>query len=82
MPNPSCLRVSYSLKKTVRCHCSSYKYPHNWGTGDCQVSIIDNPPVYSPPRRGLSAKLARLLEVYSSSEDEFIQEFLQELTGL
>jgi hypothetical protein len=80
MSNLSCLRVSYVLRKVVRCHCSAYAFPHSWGHGDCQVSIIDNIPVYSPPRRGLSSKLAKFLDAYSSSEDEIILDLIRSLT--
>jgi hypothetical protein len=81
MSQPSCIRVTYSVKKLVRCHCSAYSFPHTWGTGDCQVSIIDNPPEFSHPRRGLSGKLASILHAYADSEDELITDLINSLTS-
>ncbi len=76
MSELSCIRVSYNVTKTIRCHCSSYKFPHKWGFGECRSSIIDNPPSYSAPRRGLASKLDRVLDAYSGSENELIDELI------
>lgn len=79
MSQPSCIRVSYTIQKTTRCYCSAYKFPHKWGVGLCNTSIISNPPSYAPPRKGLASKLEHILQVYADSEDELIQELIEAL---
>lgn len=76
MTNPSCIRVSYRIEKITRCHCSAYRYPHRWGVGKCTVNIIENPPVFVPPKKGLGGALSKLLDSYIETENELLDEFI------
>ena len=73
---PSCIRTSYRIQKITRCHCSAYRYPHSWGVGKCKVNIIDNPPVFVPPKKGLGGALSRFLDSYIEAENELLDEFI------
>jgi hypothetical protein len=76
----SSIYYSYRLSKVLKCNCDAYRYPHAWGFGDCSQSIIDNPPVFAPPKRGLSGKLQKILEAYSGSDNELLQDLIDSLT--
>lgn len=78
MSKPSCIRYSYTIQKVLKCTCNAYTYPHNLGYGDCTQSIIENPPVYHPPKRGLAAKIEKLLQIIEDTEDETVQEIIQD----
>ena len=77
----SSIYYSYRLTRIIKCSCNAYRYPHGWGSGDCQQSIINNPPVFSPPKRGLSGKLQKILDIYSGSENELINELIEALNS-
>ena len=57
----SCVRTSFELRKTLRCNCPAYQYPHNLGKGECKTSI-NTPPLFSAPKRGLAHKLSKLID--------------------
>lgn len=72
---------TYRVSRVTKCDCSAYQFPHSWGTGKCTSSIIDNPPEFKSPKRGLSGKIEKILSAYSSSENELICELISELRG-
>jgi hypothetical protein len=72
---------SYRLTKIIKCNCQAYKFPHNCGAGHCRSSLSQSVPIYSPPKKGLGSKLQKILDLYSESENELIQELIQELRG-
>lgn len=57
----SCVRITFELRKTLRCNCPAYLYPHNLGKGNCKTSI-NSPPLFSPPKRGLAHKLSKFID--------------------
>ena len=85
----SCARTSFELRKTLRCNCSAYSYPHNLGKGDCKTSI-NSPPLFSAPKRGLAHKLSKFIddlesEVEAATDENYdrisllLQQFKKEL---
>ena len=61
MTNPSCIRSTFRIQKTLQCTCNVYKFPHSLGYGDCKSSI-NSPAEFSPPKKGLASKLVTFLD--------------------
>jgi hypothetical protein len=55
------IKTTISIQKKIICNCSAYPYPHAVGQGKCKESLLTSPP-FSPPKRGLAAKLCSFIE--------------------
>lgn len=76
-----CVRASFELRKTLRCNCKSYSYPHNLGKGQCKTSL-NSPPSFSPPKRGLSHKLSKFIDDLESEINFITDENYDRMSNL
>jgi hypothetical protein len=59
------IKSTITLQKKTICTCSAYPYPHAVGQGKCKESLL-TPPPFSPPKRGLAAKLCSFIDALES----------------
>jgi hypothetical protein len=60
------IKSTITLQRKTICNCSAYPYPHAVGQGKCKESLLEVPP-FSPPKRGLGAKLCSFIEDLESA---------------
>jgi len=77
----SCVRSTFEVSRRIKCSCKAYPYPHTVGGGLCST-IIDSPPIFIAPKKGLASKLCKFVDALEIEIDLLTDEHCDRISQL